>query len=147
MEGEPRLERFDALAEEDEGVGLAGGAEIVGVEGAIRVEDLGEAEADPCAAIATDAELDPADHILTHVDDGGGIVAGSDGRRGEMFGDADWLGPIGDEEGVIARGDADRRPSGIVEAGGIPAGQLIAGVVGLTHQEISGDDGTGRASP
>ena len=69
VEGEARLVDLLALALEDVAVGRPGGAQVRGVDGAVRVQGLGVAQGDFGPSLPLDLEANPADHVLAHVED------------------------------------------------------------------------------
>ena len=83
--GEARLvDLFRAVAAQDVSVGGPGIAQVLDVQRAVVVEQLGVAQLDLGAARAADAQLDPAAEVLPHVVDihagaGAGHPGGHDG--------------------------------------------------------------------
>ena len=125
VEGEGRGPGFVAGAGEGVGVGGVGVAEVGGVDAAVGVETLGVAEARDGAARAADVQADVADHVLSHVVDGGvGGVGGiqADGVEGEGGADGE-VGLRGEGHGAVGRGRGRScAPVRGVEVGGAPAG-------------------------
>ena len=143
MEGELRLELFLAAPGEDEVVGGKGGAQVVGVDGAVGVDDFGGADANVGACRAVEAEVLDAGEVLAEIDD---IDAGfrlGDGFGGEGALDADGLEvlAIDLDAGEVGLPELDRLPAFRVEAGEVPAGLDEAGVLGFAVVVLSFEDG------
>jgi len=51
------------------------------------------------------------------------------------------------QEGMEFGPHIDARPAGVVEAGLVPSGHLLARVVSLAHQDVGGHDGAGGSPP
>jgi hypothetical protein len=103
VEGEARLVGFVRAAAAGVGVGDAGLAEVGGVDGAVGIEALGEAQGDLLAGRGVaESEAVDAGEILREVEDvdaGGGLGDGfgfelgdgDDGRAGVVLSKAGWL--------------------------------------------------------
>src|SRR5687767_9978737 len=147
VEREARLERLLALALEDEGVGLAGRSQVLGVDGAVRVQGLGVAQGDLRSCLALHLETHPPDHVPAQVEDVTAALWLGDGLRFQLFGDPDALVRLSDEVGVLYLLYFHPVPSRVVESGLGPAGHLLSGVVGLAHEEVGEEDRACRATP
>ena len=129
--GEARLPDLLALALEDVVVLGPGRAQVLLVEHAVVVEELGEAQADVRAARPGDAEAGPAAEVLAHVED---VDAGLGVRhleRDDRVDDLDGRHQLGRENSGRALDGLGRGPVLVVEAGPVPAGGFAAGVVGF----------------
>jgi len=150
VEGEGRGPGFVAGAGEGVGVGGVGVAEVGGVDAAVGVETLGVAEARDGAARAADVQADVADHVLSHVVDGGvGGVGGiqADGVEGEGGADGE-IGLRGECHGAVGRGcGGGCGPVRGVEVGCAPVGLGEAGVVGFATVNFGEGDGRGGREP
>ena len=147
VEGEARLEDLAAAAAQDVGLLRPRRPQVRQVQGAVRLQHLGEPQPHGRAALALDRQTDPADHVLTEVEHvHAGLLLG-DGDRAQVLRDADRLGALGDECRVVERARPDGRPVAVVVVRVGPAVELVACVVVLAVQQVGVPDRPGPRAP
>src|SRR6266700_9094 len=135
VDGEAGLENLRS-ATGDELVGLARGAEVLGIEGAATGQRLGMPDADGGARRSVDLDPDPAGQVLAEVDDlASRGVTGHDDRP-DLLGDPDGRPGIGDELAGIPAAAAYSAPARGVVARGVPAIRFLPQVLAFAHHEV-----------
>ena len=126
VEREHRLEDDSPVIGEDVGIGRSCRSEGAGVQGSVRLQDLGVSHRDPLVAPAPDAEPHVARHVLTAV---GPKQPRSclDRRHGDRGDDADRRRDAGLEDPVFERHLHRPGPGRVIESRRLPAVLLALG--------------------
>src|SRR3712207_272971 len=103
---------------------------------AVGVEGLRVAQGYLGAGLALHLQTNPAYHVLAHVEDVHPALGLGDGFRRHLLDHPDALIRLGDERGALYLLDTGGVPVRVIEAGLVPAGHLLAGIVGLAHEEV-----------
>ena len=145
--GEPGLPGLHPVALQDIGVHRPGGVQVFLVDHAVRIKQLGEPHADVRPGRAGNAQFGPAAEGLAHVENvdvRGGVrhLEGEDGIH-----DLDRGHHLGREHSRGALNHVCGGPAFVIEAGGVPAGGLEPGVVGLSVEMAFLDDRAVRGLP
>ena len=146
VQREARLERRRA-AGAAELVGLPGGTQVVGVQGAVGGQHLGVPDPHAGAGRAVRADPQPAGQVLAEVGDEPPGVVRRDADRPDLLGDPDRRPGVGDQRPAVPVPDPHRPPAGRVEAGRVPAVRLAGGLVPLTHEQVGVPDRGERGLP
>ncbi len=135
MEGEPRLPGFFGATFENVLISAFGTAEVRGIDGAIGIEHLDKLKGDRSASGAFDLQSGPADHVLPEVENE--VARLGLGNRARLQLHHLTHRSVGGRDKVDGHLlGLGRLPFRVVEAGGGPAGELLAGVVGLAHEHV-----------
>ena len=146
VEGEAGLEALRlAAAAKGEGVGGAGVSEILGVELARFVEDLGVTQLYRRALLASHPKANPSHHVLAEIEDparGEERMSPAHGilHRMELTDCPHRRAAHGVERDRRRLGEFDRRPAFVVVAGFRPGAQVAARVHRLPLHDVGGED-------
>ena len=139
--GEARLPDLAVrVAFQDVVVGGFGPAQVLGVQRAVLIDELGVAEADLRAPGSLDAQLDPAADVLPQVEDPDAGLRVQEPPGIERLDHLDRRHHLRRELPAGARYDLGGLPAAVVEARTVPAGRLPGGVVGLAVVDAVGQD-------
>ena len=146
MEREHRLQDDGLVIGEDVGIGRSCRSEGAGMQGSVRLEDLGVPHRDPLVASAPDAYPHVAGHVLTSVR---AKQPGSDldRRHGDRGGDANRRSDARLEDPAIERHLHHLGPGRVLEFRHLPAVLLLAEIDLRPVVQVCGPDRAGRRSP
>ena len=130
------------LAFQDVDVLGPGAAQVLPVDHARFVEDLGEPHLDGRPARAADAQLGPAGEVLPHIEDENARLGEDIVQRNDRVRDLDGRHHLGGQHPLGTVHGLSGNPAGLIVARLVPAGSFQPGVVGFAVIDAVGDDGT-----